>query len=246
MAFYLFPVILFLFFEYIVRMTDPIVAPHLPPTLSPSLLRTLFVSPSPHVSIRWDTSPLASSLRLLCDDCHLPLALNSHVQRADFDPDFVASLISRNSGDDIVDIVLDTGCTFAITQDRRDFIKYTEGSMGNIHTVNRPTSVSGYGKVRWTVISEDGRPVQLIVPRHHVPASKVQLLSPQDFCQYAGFDCSKDQCGGNLSYFWMNSDHDGTCSQCPIDPQSNLAVVLAKTLCHDGGCSFGEPSEEEQ
>jgi hypothetical protein len=159
----------------------------------------------------------------------------------------VALLISRNSGNDIFDIVLDTGCTFAITLDRRDFIEYTEGSMGTVQTVNGPTPMSGYGKVRWTlVISKDGQPIQLIVLCHHVPASNVRLLSPQDFCQYAGFDCSKDQFGGNSSYFWMNSDHDGTRSQCPIEPQSNLPVTLAKTLCHDRGCSFGELSEEEQ
>jgi hypothetical protein len=194
-----------------------------------------------------DPSLLASSLRLLSDDRHLPLALNSHVQRVDFDPDFAASLISRNSGDDIVDIVLETGCTFAITPDRRDFIEYTEGSMRNVQTVNNgPTPMSGYGKVRWTLISEDGRHIHLIVPCHHVPASKVRILSPQDFSQYVGFDCFKDQFGGSSSYFWMNSDHDGTRFQCPIDPRSNLLVALAKTPCHEGGCTFGDPSEEEK
>ena len=171
------------------------------------------------------------------------------MQRSDFDPDFVAALISRDSSDDIVDIVdivLDTGCTFAITPDRKDFIEYTAGSLGSVQTVNGPTPMAGYGKVRWTLISEDGKHIRLVVPCHHVPASKVRLLLPQDFCQYNGFDRSKDQFGGNSSnYFWMHSDHDRTRFQCPIDPRSNLPVALAKTPCHNGECGFEDPIEEE-
>ena len=100
-------------------------------------------------------------MRLLSDNCNLPLALNSHIERSDFDPDFVAS-----SSDGIVDIVLDTGSMFAITPDHRDFIEYTEGSMGNVQTVNGPTPMAGHGKVRWTLISEDGGHIHLIVPCH--------------------------------------------------------------------------------
>ena len=139
------------------------------------------------------------TLRLLSDD--LPLALHSHIQRSDFDPDFVATLLSRGANDDVVDIILDTGCTFAITHDRKDFIEYHTGSVGNVQTVNGPTAMVGYGLVRWTLISEDGSLSHLVVPCHHVPASNVRLLSPQDYCLYAGLDRSRDQYGGTPTIF---------------------------------------------
>ena len=183
-------------------------------------------------------------LRLLSDDCRLPLALNSHMERSSFDPDFVATLLSRGADDDIVDIILDTGCTFAITPDRKDFVEYHEGSVGKVQTVNGPTPIAGHGLVRWTLISEDGTLCHLLVPCHHVPASKVRLLSPQDFCLYNGFDRSRDQYGGNSNYFWMNAKLSGSRFQCPIDPRSNLPVALAKLPCHqEGKCSSQRPAD---
>ena len=209
--------------------------PFLPSPRLTSPIPSLYVTSSP-------TPSFPSTLRLLSDDCRLPLALHSHIQRSDFDPDFVATLLSRGITDDVVDIILDTGCTFAITPDRKDFIEYHAGSVGNVQTVNGPTAMIGYGLVRWTLISEDGSLSHLIVPCHHVPASKVRLLSPQDFCLYAGLDRSRDQYGGNSNYFWMNSNSNGTRFQCPIDPRSNLPVALAKLPCHqDGQCTTPAP-----
>ena len=96
--------------------------------------------------------------------------------------------------------------------------------------------MAGYGRVRWTLISEDGTQLDLLIPCHHVPASTVRLLSPQDFCQHQGFDRSKDQFGGNSNYFWMHANHQQARFQCPIDPRSNLPVALAKIPCNQGGC----------
>jgi hypothetical protein len=95
--------------------------------------------------------------------------------------------------------------------------------------------MAGYGRVRWTLISEDGTHLELVVPCHHVPASTVRLLSPQDFCRSNGFDRSQDQFGGNSNYFWMHATHQRIRFQCPIDPRSNLPVALAKIPCHRGG-----------
>ena len=96
----------------------------------------------------------------------LPHALNAHLSRSDFDPDFVATLLSRtNAAEDIVDIILDTGCTFSITPDRRDFIEYYPGTTGHqVQTVNGPTDLAGYGRVRWTLISEDGSLLDMTLP----------------------------------------------------------------------------------
>jgi hypothetical protein len=52
------------------------------------------------------------------------LKLHVHITRADFDPDFVATLLSRAPDNDVVDIVLDPGCTFSITPDRHDFVSF--------------------------------------------------------------------------------------------------------------------------
>jgi hypothetical protein len=180
------------------------------------------------------------TLHLLSDTVPMPLALHSQITRSDFDPDFVATLLSRNpSQSDVVDIILDTGCTFSITHDKRDFVIYHDGSNTNsmVQTVNGPTPLTGSGIVRWTLISENGQFLHLEVPCHYVPSSTIRLLSPQDFCLYKGLDRSKDQFGGNSNYFWMHADLFGTRFQCPIDPRSNLPVALAKLPCHLGGCT---------
>jgi hypothetical protein len=178
----------------------------------------------------------AAPFRLLSDDVLLPSALNAHRDRKTFDPDFVAHLLSRaNSSSDLFEIILDTGCIFSITPDCADFVTYTTGSFGSVQTVDGPTANIGFGLVRWTLISENGEHIDLVVPYYHVPSSTVRLLSPQDFYQSQGFDRSKDQFAGNSNYFWMNCNHTGTRFSCPIDPRSNLPIALAKIPCH-GGC----------
>jgi hypothetical protein len=164
----------------------------------------------------------------------LPSALHAHVTRADFDPDFVATLLSRAPDNNIVDIILDTGCTFSITPDHHHFVIYEEGSFGQVQAVNGLTSMAGYGLVRWTLLSEDGTHLHLLVPCHHILTSKVRLLSPQDYCQYQGYDRSKDQFGGNSNYFWMHANQNQSRFQCAISPRSNLPVALTKTPCNPG------------
>ena len=205
------------------------------------------ISLSPPASL-YHPSPatFAFPLRLCSDSTQtLPKAMHSHLSRADFDPDFVATLLSRsNTSDDLVDIILDTGCTFSITPDRRDFVDYIpSGALGQVQTVNGPTQVAGYGQVRWTLIREDGTKIDLLIPCHHVPSSSVRLLSPQDFCHHHGFDCSTDHFGGNSNYFWMHADHNQSRFQCPIDPRSNLPVALAKIPCNQGGCDSEFPTD---
>lgn len=212
---------------------------HTPPVQLPS------ITPLQHVTPVSSPSPSAAPpsfhfpLRLTSGMSPLPLALNAHITRSDFDPDFVATLLSRTPGADVVDIILDTGCTISITPDKRDFVTYKPARVSHVQTVkNGPTALVGTGIVRWTLISEDGQQMDLLIPCHHVPASSICLLSPQDFCQFNGFDRTLDQFGGNSNYFWMYADHQRTRFQCPIDPRSNLPVALAKTPCNPGGVSL--------
>ena len=149
-------------------------------TISLPSLTHLHLAPSPSPSLPAPPPSFAFPLRLTSSTSFLPLALNAHVTRSDFDPDFVATLLSRTPGADVVDIILDTSCTFSITTDKRDFVTYEPAPVGQVQTVNGPTALVGTGLVRWTLISEDGHQMDLLIPCHHVPdASSVRLLSPR-------------------------------------------------------------------
>ena len=197
-----------------------------------------------HPSI--NTSPLmqplptcAPSLWLL-SEAHshsLPLALNADLSREDFDPTFIAALLSGGNREGLVEVVLDTGCTFAISPDRSDFLTYHETKQGDrlqVQTAGGPTSIAGHGSVQWTLVNEDGNPLPLELFCYHVPSAKIRLLSPQDFCQSQGFDRTTDQFGGNSSYFWMYATRQQQRFQCPVDPRSNLPIALARTLRRSG------------
>jgi hypothetical protein len=156
-------------------------------------------------------------------------AMNAHRTLNTFDPEFVLRLFSVvTDREDVFEIILDTGCTFAISPHREDFVDYVEGGLGSVNTVGGTTQVVGYGVVNWQIISESGEETVIRVPCHHVPASKVRLLSPQDYCAFHGFDRSRDHFGGNSSYFWLHLSHSKTRFQCPIDSRSNLPVALGR------------------
>jgi hypothetical protein len=169
---------------------------------------------------------------LLSDVRNLPLSLNAHISLKDFDPDFIATLLSRINYDGFAEVVLGTGCTFAITPDKRDFLTY-HNVQGRLR--QDQTAISGHGIVRWTLVSEDGIPLDLDLPCRHVLSAKIRLISPQDYCQYRGLDQLRDQFGGNSRHFWMNATSQQHRFQCPIDPRSNLPVDLARVSSHHNG-----------
>jgi hypothetical protein len=104
------------------------------------------------------------SFCLRSDTIRLPRAFHLHLQQPNFDPNFIANLVSRCNSRDVVEVILDTGCTFAITPDRRDFIEYYPSSSGSVETVNGPTINAGHGTVQWTLIGEDGELLDLTIP----------------------------------------------------------------------------------
>jgi hypothetical protein len=87
---------------------------------------------------------------LLSDVLNLPLALNAYISLKDFDPDFIATLLSRSNYNGLVEVVLDTGCTFAITPDRQDFLTYysVQGRLHQVQTAGGPTAIAGHGIVQ--------------------------------------------------------------------------------------------------
>jgi hypothetical protein len=108
----IFPIVCILFCG-LVSMIDPVISGrhghchnlrYDPITCSP-------VSPSPSRPTIPSVAESDFSLHLQSDShCNLPTALNSHLTCADFDPDFVATLLScTNISNYIVDIILKTG-----------------------------------------------------------------------------------------------------------------------------------------
>jgi len=58
-------------------------------------------------------------------------------------------------GDSLIQIVLNTGCTFAITPERGDFVTYHEAQeVAFVQTAGGPTKIVGHGIVHWTLIGE--------------------------------------------------------------------------------------------
>jgi hypothetical protein len=107
------------------------------------------------------------------------MTLTSHPH---YNPTLFASLQS-SPNTDIIEYILDTGTTFAITPHRLDFTSYVASSPIGISTVGGKTSIVGYGTVQWDFISFEGERHSILVPAHHAPAhhapdSQVRLLFP--------------------------------------------------------------------
>jgi hypothetical protein len=82
-----------------------------------------------------------------------PLALDALISHQDFNPELIDAIITRVLNDNIKHIVLDTGCTFAFSPDRTDFIEYhTIQDMSMIQKVGGQTKILGHGMVQFTLV----------------------------------------------------------------------------------------------
>jgi hypothetical protein len=83
------------------------------------------------------------------------MEINTHISPNDFNPDFVATIVSSNLQNDLIQIVLDTGCKFSITQDWNHFITYhSSPSISVAQTAGGPTIIEGHGMVNLTLCSQ--------------------------------------------------------------------------------------------
>jgi hypothetical protein len=180
---------------------------------------------------------IASVLRLRSElACHItpvtptayPCAqpLRSHV----LDARFIAALRSTLSDDDAdaFMIILDTGCSFAMTFDLNDFIgPPVYQDWGEIKTAaSTSLPMAALGVIRWRVMTEKGEPYNLQIPGFYVPGLTNRLLSPQDYCTYHGLK-GPTEFGGNGSSFWMNLCDRTSRLVCSVDPKSHIPVALA-------------------
>ena len=83
------------------------------------------------------------------------------------------------TSDDLV-IILDSGCTIAMTPDKGDFI--TDTYSPQQHTVGGIASglqTEGVGQVSWKLTDVNGKPVVMTLTAIHVPGLPCRLLPPQ-------------------------------------------------------------------
>jgi hypothetical protein len=135
--------------------------------------------------------------------------------KADFDSSFL-----NITSDDLL-VVLDSGCSIAITPDRNDFINGTYHTQEhNISGIGSGLNSAGIGDVNWKFIDVKGQPVTIRLTCLHVPAIPCRLLPPQ---QVASQGTSKFPEGA-----WIGRGKsakvisDGHVIDFPYDPNSNL------------------------
>jgi hypothetical protein len=163
-----------------------------------------------------------------------------------FNPDFAAVLHSElTDGVNHFQVILDTGCSFAMTHDLADLITdpmYSD--WGTVQTASTSLPLTAFGTINWTIQTTTGVNFLLTVPGFYVPGSNVHLLSPQDYARYHNLSTLTDQFGGNSKEFWMMLQ-DGTSKVlAPIASGGKLPVMIAKhTFAHNlrqGTCYSSE------
>ena len=86
------------------------------------------------------------------------------------------------SDDEIV--ILDSGCSIAITPDLSDFIDGTYAAQDNqISGIGSGLNSTGIGEVNWSFIDNDDKPITMKLTCLHVPDIPCRLLPPQQIAQ---------------------------------------------------------------
>ena len=104
------------------------------------------------------------------------------------------------TSDDLL-VVLDSGCTCAISFDKHDFV-------GPIHPVQfvelkgiaSSLQVEGIGTVNWMFLSDDGSHITILLTCLYVPAASSQLLPPQQLSD------QDDTCRANGAWIGFGKD----------------------------------------
>lgn len=172
---------------------------------------------------------------------HAPKCLLSSTPT--FDPQFLACLRSQRGKPETstVPVIMDTGCSFAITYCPSDFLgEPIYQDWGTISTANGSAKITALGIAEWTVMLTNGQRFPLRVPCHLVPDCNHRLLSPQDYCRYHHMPTSLPQFGGDSAQMWLNLLGSPAPLSCSMDPRSLLPIFLAEprtsNLCACKSC----------
>ncbi len=177
---------------------------------------------------------------------HITMSPKAFQMRKIMDPDYTFTLRSsrgrvkpNEASDDLIPIILDTGASFAITNDLNDFIgKPIIDDFGNVSTVNGDTKIEGLGIIRWILKDKKGEDMPLEMPAHYIPGAPHRLFSPVDYYRHHkmhGVD--KDLMGLNLRRAWFKNNV-GQITNIQIDWATKLPVAFARTPDADA-CSCG-------
>ncbi len=94
------------------------------------------------------------------------------------DPNFLPDVVSKRvcfqqlRDSDILPIVFDTGCSYAMTYDINDFeSRPLTGTFGHVTTASGTLDITGFGIARWKVQASDGSLDEIRIPCHLIPQS---------------------------------------------------------------------------
>jgi hypothetical protein len=137
--------------------------------------------------------------------------------------DFAKGTTSITSDDML--IVLDSGCTCAITFDKSDFVGPIRPVQDvELKGISSGLQVAGIGQVIWTFLNEHNHCVQIPLTCLYVPDATTRLLPPQQLSKHAD-DSSSTMTMPNCNttaYEPFNTQHRVTFE----DDESNITEVF--------------------
>jgi hypothetical protein len=143
-----------------------------------------------------------------------------------------AIYVSSNKDD--LPIVIDTGASCTITPSLSDFTSQPTtpdtATLGSLTTVH--TKVTGQGPTEWDIEDVNGVVKKLQTTSYYVPEATIRLFSPQAYFKY-----------NPKGYLTLNSEGItlhmpcGTNLKFPIQPGSNLPVMLTRQALHQSRTS---------
>jgi hypothetical protein len=139
--------------------------------------------------------------------------------------------IYTSSNKDDLPIVIDTGASCTITPCLADFIasptKPDIDSLGSLTTVT--TKVTGQGPIVWEIEDVNGVIKKLPTNSYYVPEATIRLFSPQEYFK----ENPKASLVLNVEGISLHMPC-GTVLKFPIQPGSNLPIMLTRQSLHRG------------
>ena len=123
-------------------------------------------------------------------------------------------------------IVLDTGASWTVTPNTRDFVgEIQPAEFGELNSLDGKIQVHGIGNVEWLIEDMNGTVRVLRTQALYVPSAGVRLFSPQSYFKenLAGsLLCTHDKCALTLP--------DGDRLEFPYQPGSKLPLMLTESM----------------
>ena len=135
-----------------------------------------------------------------------------------------------------VPIILDTGCSFAVTFCLDDY--YCPPIRGNFGTIKQvdgtKSDITGHGIGAFQVPNNKGELITMTMPMFYVPDCKQRLMSPQDYAAFHDFPREYDTVAysGNSAFFSIKLQEDNGVLTVNINSASNIPIAFMEPLKH--------------